>query len=213
MRQQALKATRLAYTGRGCLFVLFFLPLLLAGCKRPSQIELIPELQHHSSYFDELKHWHQEKKVYAELQVLFYVQVTYLSPSLKRAYIAELARLYDHSPAEQRELYRKAQDEWSSENVFFVSLFAPGRNSARLNSSEEIWKLRAQFEPSAEEVPPLYVREVSLDDPKIAYFYPYVEDWARHYMIAMPVKADATAVVFKMDGVVGSQQFRWPLEP
>lgn len=181
-----------------------------SGCNRPKPVTLMPELQGSGDYYKELKEWYRKRRVYSDLDVRFYVEVTYLSRPLLKSYVAQYSRAYDLQAEEQRALYDETFAHVNDEETFMVSVFAPGKNWDKLDGTDNIWKLRAMYKPSQTEVSPLRVEEMNLDNPKMNYFFPYVEPWARHYRVTFPSVADAQEVVFSMQGVVGSQEFFWP---
>jgi hypothetical protein len=181
------------------------------SCREHRPVQLMPELLGSHPYFEELKNWYRKSRVYTDLDVRFYVEITYLSRPLLEAYVAEYARTYSLSIEEQQKLYEAQLSLFDKEHkdTFMISLFAPYQNWDRLDMSDDVWKLRANYFPSAEERRPISVEEVTSDDPKIHYFFPYAEAWARHFRVVVDADSNAQELSFKMQGVVGQREFKW----
>ena len=199
-----------------CPFMLIMLSVVvLQGCfAKHNQVSLIPELGQADHYDKALKKYYQERRVYNDLEVRFYVQAVYLSKDMIEAQVAEYSRLYDLNATEQRTLLNKRLAEYDKEESFFVSVFAPGKNWSKLDMSDTTWKLRVRHlgdygSEDSEGVKPTKVEQRQLSDPQITYFYPYAKPWAKHYFVSVPNQENASSVELRMLGVVGSHTFRW----
>lgn len=194
---------------------LFLMSFLLPACiASKSEVSHIAAIQSERPYFQELKRWYKKRRIYSELVVRSYIEVTYLSPSLQRAYLAEYADRYQLSLEEQQTLYDERFSKQNEQETFFISIFSSDEQSGELNVKDDTWKVRIFSEDENVAVAPLTVVRESADDPKTRYFYPYMEPWSRHWRVTFP-KGTFTGdmLTLRMQGVIGKHDFSFKRIP
>jgi hypothetical protein len=182
------------------------------SCNVKHQVPLLDDLAG-KEYFTELKEWYRKQRVYSDFDVRFYVEVTMMSEALNDAYVAEYARLYSLDLEAQRAMLDERRAQLRENDQFFISLYTPGEDWDKLKVADDVWKLRVHYQPGGVEHAPVRVESASAQDAKVQYFFPYTENWARHYWVYVPRPNDSQSLRLVMEGVVGRQVFDWKRTP
>lgn len=143
----------------------------------------------------------------------FYASVVWTATRLDEVFLQdlsdEIARIYDHTPAEKHSYYRGNLEKLEGYMPFFVSFYAYERNKRDLTQKYPSWKVR--LVANGRRYDPVKVEKIAKPDVLEALLFPYVKPWAEHYYIYFPKVhlSGGTGVVLTVHGPHAKGQLVW----
>lgn len=186
-----------------------------AGKKEPTQQGF------EQAYFDELKRWTREKKIYEGVDAKVYINATYKHPSFRNAYIDKYAKSYQLEEPYVSSLIEREKEQADRYNEFFMAAYTPDDNWNDFDRRNSIWRLYLEDNFGARLIP-VSITRIDKSDPVYREFFPYFDPWSAGYIVRFPkftdtgtepVPSENTEFLrLTVTGILGKGELEWRLK-
>lgn len=189
--------------------------LLFGACSTRGYEGNLWEIRKESNYFSTTRAHTKETKHYIDLNRGYIMYLTLKTPQFRTAYVNEYAEKYKLPVDQQSAMMAEEQAEAGKGIDLVVAVNGYEGSWEKLEEAAGTWKIRCQVN-DGDWQPPVSLSTLT-KDPKLGYFFPYVNHWTKVYLVRCPFPADLKQwseihhLVARFAGVLGTSEFRWQL--
>jgi hypothetical protein len=173
-----------------------------------------------SDYTNVLAHWTRSARIYHRFDTRLFVDATFHSPELRRAFAAAFPNIYGHgSLITRRELVELTGDT-EEFHTFFIKLYTADPKWNDLAKADSIWHLTLSRCDGSVTVDPAEILAIK-SDANLRAVYPYLGHFDKGYLVRFPladtsqhllISEDTTGFVLKIASALGEASMIWELE-